>query len=333
MPSIRMRVAGTLVVAVAGAAGPAAAQEPFPNRPVTIVVPNPPGGAIDISMRALAPLIEKQFRQPVLVVNRPGAASAVGSASVANAKPDGYTVLANTAAVTTVLDADRLFDRKPAFAAGDLVPLAMVTADPIYLAVRADSPHRSVKDLVAAAQAKPGTMVYASSGIYGALHVPLEMFFMETGIRLRHVPTAGGGPAITALLGGHVELTAGGVGPLNAQVQAGKIRLLAGMGAKRSPFFPEVPTLRELGIPVESYLWVGMYTPAGLPDAVNRAWRDALRAAINSEEFRAAMAKVNTAVAYQDQPEFRKWFEAEAKRLSAVMNRIGRVDDRPEDRK
>jgi tripartite-type tricarboxylate transporter receptor subunit TctC len=327
MSSIRMVRTLVVAAAVAGTAGQAVAQEPFPVRPVTIVVPLPPGGVVDIATRPLAASLEKFLKQPVLVANRPGAAGAVGTASVANAKPDGYTILAHVASVTLVPDADRLFERKPAYTLDQLMPLALVTADPIQLAVRADSPHRTVKDLIAAAQAKPGQMVYSSSGIYGAVHVPIEMFLHAAGLKMRHLPTPGGGPAITALLGGHVDMTMGGPASLHAHVQAGKLRVLAGAGAKRFEGLPDVPTFRELGLDVEYYLWVGLFAPAGMPEAVQKVWRDAIRSAVADPAFRDAMAKVNTQISYLDTPEFRKWFEKESKRLTVIMNRIGKVEE------
>lgn len=309
-------------------AAAAFAQEPYPSRPISMIVPYPPGGVVDLGARPLATAMEKILKQPVVIANRAGAAGAVGIAAAANAKPDGYTVLMAASSISVIPEADKLFGRKPAYTLDQLVPVALVSADPTYLAVRSESPWKSIKDFVADAKQRQGQLSFSSSGIYGALHLPIEMFLHAEGLKLRHVPTNGGGPAVTALLGGHVDMTAGGPAALSAQIKAGKLRALVGWGGKRHDLLPDVPTFKELGYNIEYYIWVGMFAPAGMPDAATKGLRDAARRAVEDPDFKATMAKINTPIFYLDAPEFRKYWDADAKRLAEVVKVVGRVEDK-----
>jgi tripartite-type tricarboxylate transporter receptor subunit TctC len=206
------------------------------------------------------------------------------------------------------------------------VPVARVSADPIYVAVRTESPWKTLKEMLDAMKAKPMGYSYSSSGPYGALHVPTEMLLQSVGAKARHLPTTGGGPAINALLGGHVDFTTGGPSALAGQMKAGKFRVLAGTGAQRHPVLPDVPTMKELGYDIEYYLWLGLFVPKGTPEAAVKVLRDATRAAVNDADFRNAMTKMNAVVAYQDQPEFRKFWDADAARIAAAVQGIGKVE-------
>lgn len=304
------------------------AQEPFPTRPITMIVPVPPGGFNDLTARPLAAAMEKILKQPVVVTNRPGAVSAIGTAAAANAKPDGYTLLVHATTISLVPEADKLFDRKPAYTIDQLAPVALIWTDPTYLVVRSESPWKTIKELVAEARQRQGQLVYSSSGIYGAMHVPIEMFLQAEKITMRHVPTTGGGPAITALLGGHVDMTAGGPASLSTHIRSGKLRGLAGWGSKRHDLLPDVPTFMELGYNIEYYVWIGLFTTAGTPDIAMNALRDAVRKGVEDPAFKAAMAKLNTPINYLDAPEFRKFWDDDARRLAEVVRTIGRVEEK-----
>ena len=272
----------------------AGAQETYPSRPISMIVAFPPGGVADITGRPTAAAMEKILKQPVTVVNRPGAAGAVGNAAVANAKPDGYTVLMGLSSISVIPAADELFSRKPAYSLDQFAPVALVSADPTILVVHPSLPVKTAKELVALARSKPGQMSFSSSGVYGALHMPMEMFLHAAKLKMRHVPTTGGGPAITALLGGHVVLTAGGPAAISAHVKSGKLRTIASWGGERIPSFKDVPTFKELGYKdVEYYIWAGMFVPRGTPDAISKALRDAARRAVQDPEFKNSMAKVD----------------------------------------
>src|SRR2546430_5690670 len=181
-------------------------QDKYPSRPVTFVAPFPPGGSIELIGRPLAASLEKALKQPVLFTNRVGAAGAVGTSYVASSEPDGYRILFNISSIVVVPEADKIFDRKPAYTMDQLLPVARVNADANVLLVRAESPWKSLRELIDDAKRKPGQLSYSSSGVYGSTHVPAEMFTQAAGIPMRHVPFAGGGPATNALLGGHVDI-------------------------------------------------------------------------------------------------------------------------------
>ena len=306
------------------------AQEAYPTRAITMIVPFPPGGIADITARPTAPAMEKVLKQPVSIVNRPGAAGAVGNAAVANAKPDGYTIGMVLSSISVIPAADELFNRKPAYSLDQVVPVALISADPTILVAHPSLPVKSLKDLVALAKSKPGELSFSSSGVYGALHMPMEMFMHAAGrLRMRHVPTTGGGPAITQLLGGHVTLTAGGPAAINAHVKAGKMRALANWGSTRHQAYPDVPTFKELGYKdVEYYIWAGLIAPRGTPDTVLKTLRSAVGRVVEDPEFKTAMSKLNTPIQYMDAPEFRKYWDADAKRLAALVKVVGKVDDK-----
>jgi len=311
------------------AAVPALAQEAFPGRAISMIVAFPPGGVADITARPTAAAMEKILKQPVTVVNRPGAAGAVGNSALANARPDGYTILMALSSISVIPAADELFNRKPAYALDQFAPIALVSADPTILVVHPSLPVKSAKELVALARSKPGEMSYSSSGVYGALHMPMEMFLHAAKLKMRHVPTTGGGPAITALLGGHVEMTAGGPAAISAHVKSGKMRAIVGWGAARHPSYPDVPTFREFGYKdVEYYIWAGMFAPRGTPDSVMKALRDAARRAVQDPDFKSTMAKVDSIVQYKDAPDFQQYWMADARRLAALVKVVGKVEDK-----
>jgi len=321
------RIVVALLLAVIGA--PVFAQDAFPSRPISMVVAFPPGGVADTTGRPTAAALEKVLKQPVSVVNRPGAAGAVGNAAVANAKPDGYTILMALSSISVIPAADELFNRKPAYSLDQFIPIALITADPTILVVHPSLPVKTVKELVALGKSRPGQLSFSSSGVYGALHMPMEIFLYATKLKMRHVPTTGGGPAITALLGGHVEVTAGGPAAISSHVKAGKMRTIAGWGAERHPSYPDVPTFKELGYKdVEYYIWAGMFAPKGTPDAVMKVLRDASRRAVQDPDFKNAMTKVSTLVQYKDAPDFQTYWQDDAKRLAALVKVVGKVEDK-----
>ncbi len=323
-----MKARSVLALCALAWAGLGYAQEPYPTRPITMIVPFPPGGVADITGRPTAAAMEKILKQPVVPTNRPGAGGAVGNAAVANAKPDGYTILMALSSISVIPAADLLFDRKPAYTLDQFAPIALISADPTILVVHPSMPVKTLKELVALARAKPGEMTYSSSGVYGALHMPMEMFLHSAKLKMRHVPTTGGGPAITALLGGHVDLTAGGPAAITSHVNAGKLRPIVSWGAKRHENYPNVPTFKELGHNIEYFIWAGLFAPRGTPDGPMKVLRDAVRKAVEDPDFKAMMAKVHSPIQYMDAPEFNKYWQADARRLAEVVKVVGKVEDK-----
>ncbi len=303
------------------------AQDAYPSRPITLIVPFPPGGVADITARPTAVALEKALKQPVVIANRPGAGGAVGNSLVANAKPDGYTLLMALSSISVIPEADKLFDRKPAYTLDQVIPIALISADPTILVVHPSLPAKSFKEFLALAKSKSGQMSYSTSGIYGALHMPMEMFLHAANLKMRAVHTNGGGPAITILLGGHVEMTVGGPAAVASHVKAGRLRPIVGWGAKRHEAFPQVPTFKEMGYDIEYYIWAGMFAPRGTPEPVMKTLRDAVRKAVDDPEFKSMMVKIDSPIQYLDAPEFAKYWAADAKRLAEAVKAVGRVED------
>src|SRR5438067_1371266 len=254
-------------------AGSAFAQD-YPSKPITMVLPFPPGGVAEIVGRPLASIMEKSLKQPIVLINKPGAGGAVGMGSVAKGAADGYTVLMGLSSISIFPVSDRINGKEPPYELKDFAPIALVTADPTILVVRSDGPYKTVKDFVEAAKANPGKINYSSSGVYGTLHVAMEIFANAAGIQLFHVPYQGGGPAVTALLGGQVQASAQGPAAAIGQIRGGKFRALAGWGSERLKLLPEIPTFKELGYDAEFYIWTGMFVPAATPAPIQQKLRD-----------------------------------------------------------
>jgi tripartite-type tricarboxylate transporter receptor subunit TctC len=303
-------------------------QDKYPSRPVTFVAPFPPGGSIELIGRPLAASLEKALKQPVLFTNRVGAAGAVGTSYVASSEPDGYRILFNISSIVVVPEADKIFDRKPAYTMDQLLPVARVNADANVLLVRAESPWKSLRELIDDAKRKPGQLSYSSSGVYGSTHVPAEMFTQAAGIPMRHVPFAGGGPATNALLGGHVDIHIQNVPGSMAHIRSGKLRPLAVTSAKRADALPDVPTMKELGVDVDYGVWHGVFVAAKTPPEVIKVIRHAVRMAVADPDFTGALQKISATVAYLDLPEFQKFVADETRAMAAVVKRIGRVEEK-----
>jgi tripartite-type tricarboxylate transporter receptor subunit TctC len=273
--------------------------------------------------------MEKILKNPVGVVNKTGAAGAVGMQSVAVAKPDGYTLLLALSSISIIPEADKLFSRPPAFTVDQFAPIALISADPTILVVPADKPWKSAKEFIEDARKRPGQISYSSSGIYGTLHMAIELLSQAADIKLRHVPHAGGGPALTAILGGHVDALASGPAVVLPHIKAGKLRVLAGWGDTRLAALPDVPTFKELGYPsAEFYIWAGVFAPKATPEPVLAKLRAAVREAVNDPDFKAAMDKQQTPVSFKQGEEFQKFFDADARRLAEGVRRVGKIESK-----
>ena len=318
----------TALVLVASS-GVTAADEPYPSRPITLVAPFPPGGIADLTGRPLAAAMEKVLKNPVALVNRQGAAGAVGMQSVAVSKPDGYTLLIALSSISIIPEADKLFGRAPAYTVDQFAPIALLSADPTVLVVRAESPWKTAQEFIEDAKKRPGQISFSSSGVYGTLHMAMELLSQAAGIKLRHVPYAGGGPAVTALLGGHVDALASGPAAVIPQIKAGKLRPLAGWGAERIAALPDVPTFKELGHPTaEFYIWAGVFAPKATPAPILAKLRETVRQAAGEPEFKDAMAKQETPIAFKQGDEFQRFFDADAKRLAEGVRRVGKIEEK-----
>ncbi len=322
----RSFVVGSAATAAALAAVPAGAQESYPSRPVTLVNPFPPGGAVDVVARPLAAVLEPIIKQPAVIETKAGAAGQVGAQFAASAKPDGYTLLMHIVSISGFAEVDKLFGRPAKFTRDDFIPIARFIADPMVLVVNDKQPHKSLEELVDDARKRPNELLFSSSGLYGALHLPTALFMKAAGIQMRHLPTAGGGPALTAILGNNSQVLVSSIAAANAQMKAGKLRPLAGFGAQRAPAMPEVPTMKELGYNIEFYLWVGLFAPKGTPAAVISTLREAAKKAAADDKFKQAMTNLGQDVAYLDQAEFKTFWDADAKRVEDAVRSIGKIE-------
>ena len=314
------------LAAVLAMPSPAAAQEAYPSKPIMMVVPFPPGGVADIVGRPLADAMSRALGTPVIIENKAGAGGGIGMGYVAKAKPDGYTVLLALSSISILPEADKVTGRAPMYQFKDFAPIARFTADPTVLAVRADSPWKTLAELVADARKRPGAISYGSSGNYGTMHVPMEMFDQVAGIKMLHVPFTGAGPAVIALLGGTVDAVSSGPSTVVQHVKAGKLRVLASWGDKRLASLPDVPTMTESGYPVVFTQWTAMFVPAGTPDAAIAKLREAARAAVADPKFVAAMATVETPIQYLDAPDLQRFWDADNQKLGEAVRRIGKLE-------
>jgi tripartite-type tricarboxylate transporter receptor subunit TctC len=303
-----------------------AASAQYPDHSITMVVPFPPGGVADTVARPVADAMSRELSQPVVIENKPGAGGGIGMAQVAKAKPDGYTIMMSLASLTVLPEADKILGREPMYQVNQLKPIARFTADPTVFAVRADAPWKTLADFIADAKKNPGKFTYGSSGNYGTMHVPMEMFAGATGVKLVHVPYTGAGPAIVGLLGGQVDALATGPASIVQHVKGGKVRVLAHWGDVRLVALPDVPSLKELGTNVEYAQWSGLFVPAATPDTVVAKLRDAARVAANDPKVKEVLLTAGSPVQYLDMPEFQKYVDTDATKMSDVVKRIGKVE-------
>jgi tripartite-type tricarboxylate transporter receptor subunit TctC len=322
----RSFVVGTAASAATLASGHTIAEEAYPSHAITVVSPFPPGGVSDTITRPLDAALEVVLKQPVVLENKAGAAGAVGAQFVAAARPDGYTLLTHIVSISGFAAVDKLFGRTPKFTNADFIPIARIVADPIVMIANKDLPYKTLKDLVADAKTNPNKLLYSSSGLYGASHIPTVLFAKSAGdLQMRHLPTNGGGPAVTAVLGGNVNFFLSPTSIALPHIRAGKVNALAVSSAKRTKSLPDVPTFKEQGYDLEYYFWVGLFTPKGTPAPIVNTLRQAVDKAAHSKQFLDTLDNLGQELAYMDQPEFAKFWAADAKRQEDAINVIGRV--------
>jgi len=308
-----------------GVTGLAQAQA-YPTKPITMVVPFPPGGVADTVGRPVAEAMGRALGQPVVVENRAGAGGGVGMSAVAKAAPDGYTILLALSSVVVLPEADKILKRTPLFELNQLKPVARLTADPTVLVVRADSPWKTYAEFMEHARKNPGRITFGSSGNYGTMHVPMEQLKAATRTSMLHVPYTGAGPAILGLLGGQVDALASGPASVAQHIRTGAMRALAHWGDSRLTLLPDVPSFKELGVDINYSQWAGIFVPAGTPDAVVAKLREAVKASTQDARTLQAFQAAGTAFLYQDMPEFELFVKKDAADMAAVVQRIGRVN-------
>ena len=308
------------------AANLCAAQGAWPAKPITMIVPFPPGGLADLVARPVAEAMSRDLGQTVVIENKAGAGGGIGMALAARSKPDGYTVLMALSSLTVLPEADVVLARPAMFALNDLRPIARFTADPTVLAVRADAPWKTVQQFVADAKNRPGAINYGSSGNYGTMHVPMEILAQTAGVKLTHIPFTGAGPAVVALLGGQIDAVSSGPATVLQQVRAGKLRVLAHWGNGALGALPDVPSLKDAGFNAEYAQWSGLFIPKDTPEPIAQRLRSAARVAAQDARVKEVILGAGSPVLYQDSPEFEKYVLSDARRMVDVVKRIGKVE-------
>src|SRR3954471_4948271 len=321
-----MQRRAALTAVLLATAGLAAAQAPFPSKPITMVVPFPPGGLADIVGRPVAEAMSRDLGQPVVIENRGGAGGGIGMGVVAKAPPDGYTLVMALASYSVLPEADAIIGRSQMYSYQSLRPIARFTADPTVLAVRADAPWKTVKDFVDDAKKRPGAINYGSSGNYGTMHVPMEILAQNAGIKLTHVPYTGAGPAVVALLGGQIDAVSSGPATVLQHVKAGKLRVLAHWGNGRLDALPDVPALKDAGYNAEYAQWSGLFIPAGVPEPIAQRLRAAAKAAGADPKVREVIGNAGSPVLFQDTPDFERYVQGDVRRMGEVVKKMGKVE-------
>jgi tripartite-type tricarboxylate transporter receptor subunit TctC len=314
-------VAGALLAPFA-----AQAQDSYPSKPITMVVPFPPGGVADTVARPLAEALSRELKQTVIVENRAGAGGALGIGAAARAPADGYTVLLSLSSISILPEADKILGRKPQFTLDQFKPIARITADPTVLVVRAESPWKTLDEFLADARSKPGKYNYGSSGNYGTMHVPMAMLEAAADIDMTHIPFTGAGPAVIALLGGQVDALASGPATVVQHIKGGKLRALAHWGDKPLAALPGVPSLKEAGHPVQFAQWSALFVPAGTPEPIVQRLQEATRKAAADPQVAETIAKAGSPLAYQDANDFQAYWNADAQVMTKAVQGIGKVE-------
>lgn len=305
---------------------PAMAQDDYPNHPITMVVPFPPGGVADTVGRPVAEAMGRYLKQSVIIENKGGAGGGIGMGQVAKAKPDGYTLLMALSSIVVLPEADKVLKRSPMYQLDQLKPIARFTADPTVLVVRAESPWKTYAEFIAHVKSNPAKVSFGSSGNYGTMHVPMEQLKAATSSYMLHVPYSGAGPAVIALLFGQVDALATGPASVVQHIKAGKLRALAHWGEGRLAAMPDVPSFKELGVPVGYSQWAGMFAPAGTPAAVVEKLRQAAKFAAQDPRAVQALTSSGTSFQVQDMPDFERFVQTDARAMAALVQRIGKVD-------
>jgi tripartite-type tricarboxylate transporter receptor subunit TctC len=298
------------------------AQAPYPNRPIQLVVPVPPGGAADFMARTVGAKLAEALGQPVVINNRGGAGGTIASAGVAKADPDGYTLLLNS--ITTHGIGPHLYTSLPYNPEGDFSPIILLARLPLIMTVNASVPAKSVKDVVELAKAQPGQLAFASSGNGGAPHLAGELFKKVTGTSLLHVPYRGSGPAVVDLIAGRIAIMFDAAPSLLPFITSGKLRPLAAASAQRHRLLPEIPTFAELGHGgMDISLWYGIAAPAGTPQPVVRRLNSEFAKILEMPGIRESFAEQGADPAGGSPEQFDAFIREESARWREVVKQAG----------
>jgi len=317
------RWTGTLaaLAAMMIASGAAFAQDTFPSKPVHLLVPFPPGGAVDIVARTIGDELSKRWGQTIVVENRPGAGGTIAAAVAAKAAPDGYTIILVASGHAIV---SYLYPSLPYDPFRDFTPLSSVGSSPNMLLVRADSPFKTVADVVTAAREKPGQLSYGYAGNGTSPHLAAELLKYMTKVDITPVPYKGGAPVLADLLGGHIPLSFNNIPESIGQVQAGKLRPIAVTTATRSPVLPDVPTIAETGLPgYDTGVWWGFLAPAGLPADIKAKLAKDIAETVHVGAVRERLLKIGATPVGGSPDDFARLIRSDHEKWGPVIKAAG----------
>ena len=317
----RFLAVSAAIVAASLISNPLTAQE-FPTRPVTIIVAQPPGGGTDIISRIVGEQLSKQLGQPVIIANRPGAGTVVGTVAAANAPPDGYTMLAGliaNMAVNPSLFANLAYDP-----VRDFGPVGMMAEFPFAVVVSNNFPAHSIKELIAIAKSRPGEINFASGGNGTGQHLSTELFMLMTGTKLTHVPYRGASPAYTDVISGRTPVFFDNLASALGQIKGGNVRALAVTGKERSPLLPDVPTVAESGVPAyDYYVWFGLWAPKKTPPSIIEKLHAELEKALADPAVKARIAEDAGVPMHMPLADIDPFLKAEIEKWADVVKRAG----------
>jgi tripartite-type tricarboxylate transporter receptor subunit TctC len=319
--TVSMRALALVAPLAALAFLPPAAAQDFPSRPIRIIVPFGAGGPADVFSRQLGQHLSEALKQPVVVEDKPGAGSIIGSNEVAKSSPDGYTLLtmSNTHTVN-----ESLAPNKPFQLMRDFVPVAAINYSDLVMVIHPDVPAKDLKEFIALAKAKPGALNYASSGTGTPYHMAGELFKAMTGTDIVHVPHKASGEARNSVIGGHVQMMFDAITTMASNVKAGKVRALGTSASKRSTVLPDVPTIAEAGVPgYESTIWLGIMAPAGTPKPIVDKLNAAINTAINRADMKAAWDQQGAVPLVLSPAEFDAYLRKDIEKWAAVVKSAG----------
>jgi len=313
-----MRLLAAIAMFVCAAS---ALAQPYPSRPVRLIVGFAPGGGVDINARMLAPKLSEYLGQQVVVENVPGAGTNIANERVAKSAPDGYTLLINTAAVAINMS---LYRDLPFDTLRDFAPVSVFSESPNVLVVNAKLAAQNVKELVAMARSAPGRLNYSSAGVGTTQHLAAELFKLRTGTFMVHIPYKGTAPSMTALISGEVDLSFANIPSIQGHLKSGRLRALAATAPRRDPQLPEVPTMKEAGVEgVEVVVWYGVLAPAGTPRDIVQKLADGIQRTARDADIRKRMLEQGAEPVGNTPEEFSKLLREEVARWAEVVKISG----------
>jgi tripartite-type tricarboxylate transporter receptor subunit TctC len=296
----------------------------YPTRSITLINPMPPGGTLDLQGRAFASVAEKMLGQPMVVVNKPGATGMIGGLAGAQAAPDGYTLTVGSVNLTNAIEWEIANGRKPPFTRHDFIPICSFTLSPTLLIVHPESPWKNLTEFMNDARSKPGQIVFCSGGLYGMSHLPIEIFAQATGLKFRHVPYAGGGPCLSAVVGKHVDFGMQYPPTSLPLMRGNKLKVLAVVGKNRLKSIPDIPAMKDVGIDAEYYGWVGVMAPQKTPQPIVDKLREVAKKVAADKAFIDLIEKPGDEVHFIPGEEFAKYWDRESEKIAKVQAELAK---------